>query len=62
MEISIEFGNLTKSGVTKKHFRRVKPTCAKGCVPAHKQLGYVVFYAPALACGLRLALHHISIF
>ena len=31
-------------------------------VPAHNPLGHVVFYAPALACELRLVPHHISFF
>jgi hypothetical protein len=42
--------------------RRLKPTCMKSCVPARNPLGHVVFYAPALARRLRLALIHISIF
>jgi hypothetical protein len=62
MEISIDFQILTKSELTKTHFRRLKPTCAKSCVPARNPLGHVVIYAPALACRLRLALHHISAF
>ena len=60
MEISIDFQNLTKCEHTKTHFRRLKPTCAKSCVLARNPLGHVVFYAPMLACRLRLALHHIG--
>jgi hypothetical protein len=32
----------------------VKSTCANNCVPARNPLGYVDYYAPALACKLRL--------
>jgi hypothetical protein len=56
--------------VTKLPYRRLKsiqPTpklrrtgaCAKNCVPVRNPLGYVGYYAPALAGKLRLALHHI---
>ncbi|MDA0347882.1 MAG: hypothetical protein O3C20_10820, partial [Verrucomicrobia bacterium] len=54
MEVSIEYGKPTKSEDTKTHPCRLKPTCARSCVPARNLLGHVVIYAPALACELRL--------
>ncbi len=59
MDISINFSITTNSDVTKLPYRRLKSTCAKNCVPARNPLGYVEYYAPALACKLRLVLHHI---
>jgi hypothetical protein len=70
MDISINFSNTTQASkestpgtldVTKLPHRRLKSTCTKNCVPARNPLGYVVssattptYYAPALACKLRL--------
>jgi len=54
MDISINFSNATGSDVTKLPYRRLKSTCTKNCVPAPNPLGYVEYYAPALACKLRL--------
>jgi hypothetical protein len=68
MDISINFSNTTQASkestpgtldVTKLLYRRLKSTCTKNCVPAPNPLGYVEYYAPALACKLRLVLHHI---
>jgi hypothetical protein len=59
MDIGIKISNLTKSFVTKLPYRRLKSTCTKNCVPARNTLGYVEYYAPALAYKLRLVLHHI---
>ncbi len=71
MKISIEFVEPTISEDTKMHFvfrsavtqvlgSRLKPTCANSCVAARNPFGHVVFYAPALACELRLVPHHIG--
>ena len=76
MGISINFGNLTKSYVSKMHLlfslRCRQGLGTKAKTDMHEELcsspqpawsrSYVVFYAPALACRLRLALDHISDF
>jgi hypothetical protein len=49
MDISINVSITPNSDVTTWPF----------CVPARNPLGYVEYYAPALACKLRLVLHHI---
>jgi len=63
MDISINFSNTAQASkestpgtldVTKMLYRRLKSTCTKNCVPARNPLGYVEYYAPALACKLRL--------
>jgi hypothetical protein len=68
MDTSINFSITTQASkestpgtldVTKLPYRKLKSTCAKNCVPARNPLGYVEYYAPALACKLRLVLHHI---
>ena len=62
MGIYIHFSNRTKGEHRGKRFPWLKPTCAMSCVPDRNPLGHVVIYAPAPACELRLAPHHISIF
>jgi hypothetical protein len=62
MNENMKSQSLTKSEASKMLFRRLKPTCANSRVPASSPLGHVGNYAPSLACRLRLALHHISIF
>ena len=57
-----EIGNCMESEDSKLHFCWLKPTCADSCVPVRNLLGHVAAYAPARACELRLALHHISVF
>jgi hypothetical protein len=57
-----QFATLTENDDTDRPILRFKPTSANSCVPARKPLGYVGDYASAPICGLRLALHHFSIF
>ena len=52
----------TKSDDTGMSLRRLKPTSANSCVPARNPLGCAGDCAPAPIGGLRLALHHFSIF
>ena len=62
MDIGLDFKVPTKNVVSVSPSRQLKPTCANSSVPACNPLGNVGNYAPVLACKLRLALYHISIF